>query len=46
MADGGAIEELLLAQMVPRNNRRLERAMRSSCLPAVASHGEGPLAGG
>ena len=39
--DGGvltapeAIEQLLSAQIQLRNNRRLQAAMRSSCLPAI-----------
>ena len=32
---GEAIEDPLSAQIVPRNNRRLQVAMRSSRLPAV-----------
>ena len=44
--DGGAIsaveaiEQLLSAQIVPRNNRRLQTAMRSSRLPAVKTLGQ------
>ena len=45
-ADGGsvtageAIEKLLHAQIVLRNNRRLQTAMRSSRLPAVKTLAE------